>query len=723
MAHNPDEFDSQKLIADFLAGFSRQDRIDKPTAFKSEHLSDLSPEDFDQPETNEGIQNRLTQLDQLIRSVEANSKIDYLEYYQKDAPTFKINYKASLNPAQYYAVTTLEGPLLVIAGAGSGKTRTAVYRVAYLLENKVDPTSILLLTFTRKAAAEMIGRTTELLGNQSASQIVAGTFHAFANATLRKYANFIGIPSRFTIIDTVDAEDVVSLIRDELILKRDKLFPKKNRIYEIISKSKNCRQSIAEILELEFSGLLPYLNDLELIAEAYEKFKEANFLFDYDDLLIVLANALTTNDTFRSKMQREFQYVLVDEYQDTNLYQRIIVTLLAEKHRRIMVVGDDSQSIYAFRGARFENILEFPLSFPEARVVKIEQNYRSNQGLLDFSNSIIRQARLAYQKQLFSELKNRQIPSFRKFFNQEDEAAWIVDKIIEYRENGIPQNQLAVLVRASFHSNFVQAELLKRSIPYVVVGGIKFTERRHIRDMIAFMRLLLNPFDASSWHRILKLLPGIGNAASKTIIQEIRKNEGKIDFVAFNQKKYYPVLEQMQLAFLKAGDQKVSVSGKIDAIREFYNPILSQIEDDLEKRNLDIDVLHTLASRYERIDQFLSDFALDPPSAQLQDSASPLITEGEDPPLVVSTIHSAKGLEWHAVFIPHLIDGLFPSSRALRSVEEMEEERRLFYVACTRAKEHLHLSMPSAFAAWDKVFTKPSRFLVEIEKHFINILR
>lgn len=720
---NPDEFDSQKLINDFLAGFSRQDRIDQPARNRSESITDLNAEDFDQPESTEEVQSRLQKLGELIRSVEASSQINYLEHYRKESSVFKINYKAALNPAQYYAVTTIDKPLLVIAGAGSGKTRTAVYRVAYLLEQNIDPTSILLLTFTRKAAAEMISRTSELLGNQSANQIVAGTFHSFANAILRKYANFIGISSRFTIIDTVDSEDVVSLIRDELIQKRDKLFPKKNRIYEIISKSKNCRQSIAEVLEQEFSGLMPYQKDLELIAEAYEKFKEANFLFDYDDLLIVLANALMSNDLFRSKMQKAFQYVLVDEYQDTNLFQRLIVTAIAEKHKRIMVVGDDSQSIYAFRGARFENILEFPLSFPNAQVVKIEQNYRSNQGILDFSNSIIRQARLAYRKQLFSEIQNPQIPSFRKFFNQEDEATWIVDKIIEYRESGVPQNQLAVLVRASFHSNYVQAELLKRSIPYVVVGGIKFTERRHIRDVIAFMRLLLNPFDASSWHRILKLLPGVGNVASRSIIQEIRRNEGKIDFSIFAQKKYFPVLEQLQLALLKAADPQVSVAAKIDVIREFYNPILSQIEDDNEKRNLDIDVLHTLASRYERIDQFLSDFALDPPSSQMQDSASPLITEDEDPPLVISTIHSAKGLEWHAVFIPHLIDGLFPSSRALRSVDEMEEERRLFYVACTRAKDNLHLTMPSAFMAWDKVFTKPSRFLVEIEKNFIRILR
>jgi len=720
--HDTENFDKKRLIDDFMADFGNQDRLDfSPRSQKSENLSDLTPDDFEKPEASEDSISKIDTLGKLIRSIEDNSQVNYEEHFLKPQQKFKLDYKASLNPAQYYAVSMIDKPMLVIAGAGSGKTRTIVYRTSWLLENKVDPTTILLLTFTRKAAQEMIVRTSELLGNQSASQIMAGTFHSFANYCLRKYANLIGIPSRFTIVDSVDSEDIVSLIRDQLIQKKDKLFPKKSRIYEIISKSKNCKLTISEILHREFTGLLPYQSDIELIANAYEQFKQVNFILDYDDLLVVLANALSTNDLFRQRLQKEYQYVMVDEFQDTNLYQRLIVTAIAEKHRRIMVVGDDSQSIYAFRGANFENILEFPLYFTDAVIVKIEQNYRSNQGILDFSNSIISNARLAYRKRLFTEHQLKQIPSFKKFYSQEDEAVAIVDKIIEYRENGIELKQLAVLVRASFHSNFVQTELLRRSIPYVVVGGIKFTERRHIRDMIAFMRILLNPNDAAAWHRILKLLPGIGNAASSQIILEVRQ-KGAVDFAAFESKKYYPLLQDLQETCLRAGSPETSVAGKIELIRKFYNPMLQQLEDDNEKRNLDIDVLHALASRYDRIDQFLSDFALDPPSRQLQDSATPLITEGEEDPLVISTIHSAKGLEWHAVFVPHLIDGLFPSSRALKTIEEMEEERRLFYVACTRAKEHLHLSMPSSFASWEKVFTKPSRFLVEIDKAFFRIL-
>lgn len=719
--HDPESFDKKRLLDDFFADFGQHDRLDKPVHLpKSENLADLSPDDFDEPESSEESIHKIDTLSKLIKSIEDNSQVNYQEHFIKPLPALKTDYKHSLNPAQYYAVTTIDKPLLVIAGAGSGKTRTVVYRVSYLIERNVDPSTILLLTFTRKAAQEMITRTSELLGNQSASQVFAGTFHSFANYCLRKYANIIGIPSRYSIVDTIDAEDIISLIRDQLIQKKDKLFPKKGRIYEIISKSKNCRISITDILQREFTGLMPFLDDLQMIEKAYEQYKQSHYLYDYDDLLLVLANALNTNALFRSRLQQEYQYVMVDEFQDTNLYQRLIVTSIAEKHRRIMVVGDDSQSIYAFRGANFENILEFPLYFKDAEVVKIEQNYRSNQGILDFSNSIISNAKLAYRKTLFTNQKLIKMPSFRKFYNQEDEAAYIVDKILEYREQGVPLKHLAVLVRASFHSTYIQTELLKRSIPYVVVGGIKFTERRHIRDMIAFMRIILNPYDAAAWHRILKLLPGIGNVASGQIILEVRKlNE--ISFDAFSSKKYYPVLKDLQDLFLRAANPDVSVVGKIELIRAFYAPILQQLEDEFEKRNLDIDVLHSLATNYERIDQFLSDFALDPPSNQLQDSASPLITEDEEDPVVISTIHSAKGLEWHAVFVPHLIDGLFPSSRALKSIEEMEEERRLFYVACTRAKEYLHLSMPAAFVSWEKVFTKPSRFLVEINKQFFTI--
>ncbi len=714
------EFDKDKLISDFLSDFEALDKIDVIENIDFQTNDEINIDLYDPIETNDETENKIKQLQELAKSIEKKSNIDYQKHFSDASADFKIDYKNSLNPNQYYAVSHTNIPLLVIAGAGSGKTRTIVYRVSYLLELGIDPSNILLLTFTRKSAKEMINRASKLLENNKADKIMGGTFHAFANYALRRYANLLKLPVNFNIIDNIDAEDIIALIRDELIKNRSKAFPKKKRIYEIISKSKNCNLSIGELIEKEFSGLIDYQEDIELIAEAFHKYKYANYILDYDDLLEVMRNSLRDYPRFRKIMQQQFQYVMVDEYQDTNIFQAEIVNYIAEKHRRIMVVGDDSQSIYSFRGANFENILKFPAVFPESKVVKIEQNYRSNQSILDFSNSIIQNAQLGYKKKLFSENGNIVIPEFRKFFDQELEAKFIVDRILEMRENDIPLSEIAVLYRASFHSNFIQTELLKRSIPYVVVGGIKFTERRHIRDIIAFLRIIVNPFDASSWHRVLKLLPGIGNVNAKKIIIDVRKNNGELSTQTFLKRKFGNSIEELRDVLNKASEVEKSVSSKIEMLRDFYNPILKAMEEDYEKRNLDIDVLYSLSGKYDNVQKFLSDFALDPPSNQFQDKTSPLISEVEENPLTLSTIHSSKGLEWHAVFIPHLLDGLFPSTRALKSVEEMEEERRLFYVACTRAKENLYLNMPAYFNTWDKMLTMPSRFMAEIDKTKYN---
>ena len=711
------EFDKDKLIADFLSDFSQLDKIDAgQPALTSKEEDEFSLDFYDPVESDDTTEDKIKELQELTKSIENKSSIDYLKHFEGTLPEFKINYKETLNPNQFYAVTNIDQPMLVIAGAGSGKTHTIVYRVSYMLEKGIDPSSILLLTFTRKAAKEMINRTTELLGNNDAEKITGGTFHAFANYALRRYANLIKVPANFNIVDNVDAEDIIALIRDELIKNRSRAFPKKKRIYEIVSKSKNCNLSIGDIIDREFTGLKDFQKDIELIASAYQQYKQGNRILDYDDLLEVMRDRLRDFPIFRKRMQEQYRYVMVDEYQDTNLFQAEIVNYIAEKHRRIMVVGDDSQSIYAFRGANFENILKFPAAFPDGEVVKIEQNYRSNQTILDFSNSIIDNARLGYRKHLFSENKNVAIPQFRKFYDQEAEAEFIVTKILDLRERGIALAEMAVLCRASFHGNFVQAELLKRNIPYVVVGGIKFTERRHIRDIIALLRIIVNPFDASSWNRVLKLLYGIGEATAKKIIMEVRKNNGQLSTSNFIGKKFGPALEELRQVLDNAANVSTSVARKVELLREFYSPLLKVLEDDYESRNLDIDVLYNLSGSYDNVEKFLSDFALDPPSNQFQDKTSPLISEVEEDPLVLSTIHSAKGLEWHAVFVPHLLDGLFPSSRAMKSISEMEEERRLFYVACTRAKEELFLSMPSYFSTWDKMLTKPSRFLAEIDK-------
>jgi DNA helicase II / ATP-dependent DNA helicase PcrA len=721
MNHDTENFDRKRLIDDFLNDFSQVDRIDlNPIkSFRSVDATFFDDQDYEQAIISEEEEKRIRDLQELTRRFENESRIDFHAHFEKPEEGLRIAYKELLNPGQYYAVTTLDKPLLVIAGAGSGKTRVIIYRVGYLLEKGVDPAQILLLTFTRKAAGEMINRTIQLLGNNQAERIMAGTFHSFSNYCIRRYANLIGIQPKFNIIDTVDAEDIIALIRDELVKKRNREFPTKKRLQEIISKSKNCVLPVEEVIEHEYSGLIEYINEIRLIAETYEKYKTTHLLYDYDDLLEVMAKALKENGKFRRRMQEQYRYVMVDEFQDTNIFQKEIVDCIASGHRRIMVVGDDSQSIYGFRGAHFENILKFPQMFPDGEIVKIEQNYRSHQQILDFTNAIVGNAKLGYRKTLFSENLHDNLPEFRKFYDQEDEAVFIVNRILELREKNIPYKEMAILVRASFHGNYIQAELLKRSIPYVVVGGIRFTERRHIRDIIAFLRILMNPLDASAWHRVLKLLPGIGDISAKNIIREIRSNEGKLPASQFAGKKYGAGLDRLQRMLIEAASEELKVSKKIEIISEYYAPVLKLLEDEYEKRMLDIDVLFKLSQKYMELEKFLSDFALDPPSNKFQDGTSPLITEPEEDPVTVSTIHSAKGLEWHTVFVPHLIDGLFPTARALTDIEEMEEERRLFYVASTRARENLYLSMPSWFVAWDKTFTKPSRFMAEIDrKHF-----
>ncbi len=413
---------------------------------------------------------------------------------------------------------------------------------------------------------------------------------------------------------------------------------------------------------------------------------------------------------------------MVDEFQDTNVVQNEIVQQIAARHKRIMVVGDDSQSIYAFRGANYENILRFPQVYPDCAVIKIEENYRSNQPILDFTNSIIDNSKIGFKKQLFTNNKNRHIPVLQRVYGQDDEATVIVDRIMELIEQGIPLNQIAILNRADWHNRYIQAELSKRGIPYVVVGGFKFSERMHIRDVVAFLRLTFNPADAVSWHRVLKYIGGIGQVTTGSVINVIQGSENKFAFDAFKTRKFYLELFEMGKMLSKASQPEYTLTQKIEIIRDYYAPMLKAREDDYLARMQDVEVLIDLSKKYKSLDNFLSDFALDPPSKRVADQNTPLIDEGEEKgKITVSTVHSAKGLEWYAVFIPHALDGMFPSNRAT-NIEEMEEERRLFYVACSRAKEELYVTFPRNIASYDAFFHLPSRFLVEIgkDKYVLN---
>ncbi|HEX2394466.1 MAG TPA: ATP-dependent helicase [Bacteroidales bacterium] len=680
---------------------------------RSSDLSVLSPDDFQSVIIPEHSQAKLEELNGIIKSIENRPPFDQTVKLQQ---TFKIDYAAQLNPAQLDSITSINGPVLVIAGAGSGKTRVIVYRVAFMIENGIAPQEILLLTFTRKSASEMIGRVQELLQDEGAQKIMGGTFHSFANYVLRKYANVLNIPSNFTIIDTEDSADTIDLIKSELkLVTKDRAFPKKHRIQEIISSARNRNISIRDVISVEFTGLIDYIEQIELIGQAYGKYKKAAALFDYDDLMDTLREAMHSNDFFRHALQKSYRYIMVDEYQDTNIVQKEIVELLAGPNRNVLVVGDDAQSIYSFRGANYENILRFPQSYPDCRVIKIEENYRSNQRILDFTNEIIRNARIGYKKKLYSRIVKEGLPLVKKFYDQQSEADFIISKILEYREKGISLNQVSILVRAFWHARYIEIELNRRGIPYIAVGGLAFNERKHVKDIISYLRIVQNPYDAVAWHRILKYLPGVGLVTARRIIQKIT-TEKRLNIESFESGKFSEALKELIHMLEKASRPEMNVSQKVSVIREYYGPILKATEHDYQVRLLDIDVLIDLAGKYDSLNKFLTDFALDPPSKKFGSKTTPLIDETEDKPLTLSTIHSAKGLEWYSVIIPHALDGLLPSARALKNIEELEEERRLFYVACSRAKHELLITMPSYVATYNGFLSYPSRFLVEIAK-------
>ncbi|MCF8335876.1 MAG: ATP-dependent helicase [Bacteroidales bacterium] len=710
-----DNFDRERLLEDFLGDLKDAEVTPGESRSNLPEIYNLTPDDYPEVEIPEESRERINELRNIAESIEKRKH--KLEYVSKDLVKgdYRIDYAGQLNAAQLTAVTTTEGPLLVIAGAGSGKTRVIVYRVSYLLENHVDPGKILLLTFTRKAAHEMLNRVGQLLKDTRAGKVVGGTFHSFAVHVLRKYAGLLNLPNNFTIIDTGDSEDTIDLIRTELKFNRkDKKFPRKKRLQKIISGSRNRNMTISDFVEKFYTGLIDYVKDIELIYNGYTRYKEMSNIFDFDDLMEFLRNSLRDKPRFRKRLQEDFGYIMVDEFQDTNVVQKEIVDLLGMKHQNIMVVGDDSQSIYAFRGANYENILRFPQQFPHCKVVKIEKNYRSSKKILEFTNNIIDHSVIGYRKKLYSDIESYNLPTIKRFYDEEEEAAFVVSKILELREQNVPLNEMAVLNRADWHNRYIQTELNKRGIPYVVVGGFKFNERMHIKDMIAYLRIVLNPHDSVAWHRVLKLLPGIGKVTAGKIVREVRKG-GEIELDKFMGKKFFIQLRQLRDVLNRAGDDNLYVNERLQILKDYYAPILESKEPDYQSRLLDIDVLIDLAKKYDTIDRFLSDFALEPPSRSLSGETAPLIDESEESPMTISTVHSAKGLEWNTVIIPHALDGLFPSIRA-KDLEEMEEERRLFYVACSRAKERLFITFPGVLYSYNAVFTYPSRFLAEIEK-------
>ncbi len=635
----------------------------------------------------------------------------------KNEARFSINYENQLNPAQFEAVSMVDGAYLVIAGAGTGKTRTLVYRVARLIESGYDPKSILLLTFTRKAAKEMMDRATILLDNRC-SKINGGTFHSFANITLRKYANALGLDAGFTILDQGDSEDIVNLIRSQLDLaKLKKRFPNKTTIYKILSLSVNTGQKVEDILKDDYPHFLEYEEQILMIGKMFREYKRKNNLLDYDDLLVYLRNFLLEFGPAAKSFLSTIQFVMVDEYQDTNKLQAEIVQGLTQLNNNIMVVGDDSQSIYSFRGANFKNIMEFPKLFEDVKIITLEENYRSTTEILDFTNHILEFAVEKYPKHLYTRKGSGELPAIISAATENLQSKFIVDKILELREEGIPLGDISVLFRSSYHSFDLEIELNKAKIPYIKFGGMKFIETAHVKDVLAFLRILHNPKDVVSWFRILLLHEGIGPAKARNILEEI--SLGKINISSNPEsvvdKKYKDNVYLLFQFLHNLKMKKTSPTEKAEEVVEFYQPIFKKKYDDYNKRNKDLETLINISANYRSMESFLSDMALEPPQDSVADIAA---TENEHEYLTLSTIHSAKGLEWHSVFILHAVDGFFPSAMSMNSIEGLEEERRLMYVASTRAQQNLFISYPMQIFDRHNGYTyaKPSRFISNIKE-------
>ncbi len=624
----------------------------------------------------------------------------------------KIDYHRELNSAQLQAVESIRGPHLVIAGAGSGKTRVLVHRVAYLVEQGVAPEQILLLTFTRRAAEEMLRRASLLL-DERCKNVSGGTFHSFANMVLRKYAKLLEIKNNFTILDQADAEDALNLIRAQLNFhKSEKRFPRKHAILEVISKSVNKSAEISAVLLEEYPQFIEFTLEFKKIRDEYNKYKFQKSLLDYDDLLVFLKKLLTQHEQVRASLAAKYKYIMVDEYQDTNKLQAHIACLLAADHSNIMVVGDDAQSIYSFRGAHFKNIIDFPRIFKDTKIITLEENYRSTQPILNLTNAVIASAKEKFEKHLYTQKQGGGLPVFIDCPDENAQSVFVAEKILELREEGVALKNIAVLFRSGWHSNDLEIELASRNIPFAKYGGQKFVEAAHIKDLISYLRIAYNRQDQVSWLRALLLIPRIGPKTAARIMESIPEKSKDHDL---SQK--YPELKKLFELLHDINLERESPAETIARFLDYYQPLLKIKYDDFNKRLNDLDSLLRIAQRYKTTEQFLVDLALEPPERML---VEPTHRDKEDHPLTLSTIHSAKGLEWHTVFLIYLAEGHLPSYLSLENQEQIEEERRLFYVAATRAKVNLFLLKPrldrsprSFIDGSGAVFTQVSRFLQE----------
>ena len=673
----------------------------------------------------------------------------------RPAVNLQIDYAKELNAQQHAAVTAVPGAALVIAGAGSGKTRTLTYRVAFLLEQGIPAERILLLTFTNKAAREMMRRVADLLGEELPS-LWGGTFHAIGARILRRHAERIGFRRDFTILDREDARDLIkACIADAEIDIKAARFPKADVLGDLFSMSVNTARPIPEMIAEDYDHFLGLAPQIEDLARRYVVRKRAANVMDFDDLLALWLKLLQEDAEIREQYQRKFQFILVDEYQDTNKLQSDLIDLLGDRHKNVMVVGDDSQSIYSWRGANFRNILEFPKRYPAARIYKIETNYRSTPEILTLANAAIAPNAHQFAKQLEPARHTGARPVLVACADSRQQAAFVAQRALELRDEGVPLNNMAVLYRSHFHALELQLELTRLNIPFSITSGIRFFEQAHIKDVAAYLKFVVNPDDELAFKRLAQMLPGVGTKAAAKLWQKFHfelqvpdSEAGQANPVAereaMSQSEPKPETPRLAAALQKC---VAAVSKKTTTAWTEFAIVISQLEAEPTRGKPAVMIRHVLESGYEQYlrDNFanyrarledlqqLAVFALQFDSAEEFLTQLSLLTNLEaendrptasDHELIrLSTIHQAKGLEFDAVFVIMMCDGLFPSSRSIRTVEGLEEERRLFYVAITRARNELYLSYPllrmtPGFSGDARQL--PSRFLGEFPKELVE---
>ena len=654
---------------------------------------------------------------------------EYVLQPYRQSVQLQIDYEAELNDAQRAAVTALPGPALVIAGAGSGKTRTLTYRVAYLLEQGVPADRILLLTFTNKAAKEMMGRVTDLIG-QDMSELWGGTFHSIGHRVLRRHAETLGFNQSFTIQDREDAKGLVNAcIAEAAIDVKATRFPKPDVVGDIGSLALNKQQSVCEVIEERYPWFEPLAAQIEDVLTRYTARKQAQGLMDFDDLLVLWLKLLKEHEDVRELYQKRFQFVLVDEYQDTNQLQAELIDLLGERYKNVMVVGDDSQSIYSWRGANYANIIEFPRRYPKAQVYKIETNYRSTPEILQLANAAIAANTRQFAKELAASRGSGEKPVVAVCSAADEQAVFVAQRALELREEGIELNDMAVLYRSHFHALEMQLELTRRNIPFSITSGIRFFEQAHIKDVTSYLKWLANPRDEQAFKRLALMLPGVGGKTAMKLWDQFLTAHTDTTPMAETLQRCAAVPKKAKVPWAQfsatvsqlesepvAGDAGKMIELIVEA---GYDAYVEANYDKAPQRLDDIEQLGVFARQYETLETFLAELALLTNVEAEQDRA-----EEDDEKIRLSTIHQAKGLEFKVVFVLMLCDGMFPSNRSLDSLDGEEEERRLFYVAITRAQDELYLSYPIirtvAGGGSDDMIQQPSRFLNELPGDLVD---